>query len=186
MIDQQALLDGLRSSGARKEKAFGELYDELSGKFERYFVRHRIPHAIAEELVQDVFIQIMRGLEGFRGETELIIWCWTIARNAMRQSFRKAELESEPEVEPDDVDDEALAPQQLHVEQEFDDCVRLGFVKFANKDPDRAQVVEHLVRYKWSMRDLAALIGRSEGATREYVSQCRKKVRPFIKHCFSA
>lgn len=185
MIDQQTLLEGLRSSGAKKEKAFSKLYDELGGKFERYFVRHRIPSAIAEELVQEVFIQILRGIDGFRGETELVIWCWTIARNAMRQSFRKHELELEPEVEPDDVDDAGLAPQQLHEEGQFDDCVRLGFIKFAAKDPDRAQVIEHLVRYKWSMRDLAVLIDRSEGATREYVSQSRKKVRPFIEHCLN-
>jgi hypothetical protein len=30
---------------------------------------------------------------------------------------------------------------------------------------------------------IAGALGRSAAATREYLSQCRKKLRPFIEHC---
>ena len=63
-----------------------------------------------------------------------------------------------------------------------DQCVQLGLQEFAKVMPERGFVIqmklENLSNLKISER-----IGRTLGATKEYVSQSYKKLGPFIKHC---
>ena len=49
--------------------------------------------------------------------------------------------------------------------------------------PDRARAIGFLVIEEWSVEDIARALGRTPGATREFLSQCRKKLRPYIEDC---
>jgi hypothetical protein len=44
-------------------------------------------------------------------------------------------------------------------------------------------VLPWLVTDHLSIREIAGILERSEGATREYLSQCRKKLEPFLQVC---
>ena len=62
------------------------------------------------------------------------------------------------------------------------DCVAKGLERFAAEEPERAYVID-LYADGIGLQEIADRIGRTYGATREYLSQCRKRVPPFIKHC---
>jgi RNA polymerase sigma-70 factor, ECF subfamily len=47
-------------------------------------------HAVAEEVVQDAWLNVVRGLEGFQGRSSLRTWIFTILANCAR---RRAERE---------------------------------------------------------------------------------------------
>jgi hypothetical protein len=55
----------------------------------------------AEDVLQNVFIKVFRGLRGFRGDAKLSTWIYRIARNEAVNAARKPEL-SGPSV--DDID----------------------------------------------------------------------------------
>jgi RNA polymerase sigma-70 factor (ECF subfamily) len=63
-----------------------------------------------------------------------------------------------------------------------DQCVADGLEQFAMEMPDRA-VALNLYLEGASMEDISVQIGRSVSATKEYLSQCRKKIKPYIAHC---
>ena len=83
-------------------------------------------------------------------------------------------------------DDEGDKLDNLPVEQPEDsdsDCIRHAFKLFADTEPDRARALS-LHAEGHDQQDIAATIGRNPGATREYISQCRKKLNALLdKHC---
>ena len=63
-----------------------------------------------------------------------------------------------------------------------DECVSAGIDDFGKQMPDRAYVLT-LQMDGISIADIGEQIGRSTAATKEYLSQCRKKLEPFVAHC---
>ena len=63
-----------------------------------------------------------------------------------------------------------------------DDCVTKGLAKFASKDPERAYALE-LVIEGVDGKEIADRLGRTETATRQYLTQSRKHIAPFIQDC---
>jgi RNA polymerase sigma-70 factor, ECF subfamily len=77
----EALLRGLRSGD---EQAFGTLVDRYHGSMIRLalsFVRSR---AVAEEVVQDTWLAMLRGLGTFQGRSSLKTWLFSILVNRAR------------------------------------------------------------------------------------------------------
>jgi len=77
----ESLLRGLRSGD---EQAFGTLVDRYYGSMIRLalsFVRSR---AVAEEVVQDTWLAVLRGLAAFEGRSSLKTWLFSILVNRAR------------------------------------------------------------------------------------------------------
>jgi RNA polymerase sigma factor (sigma-70 family) len=62
------------------------------------------------------------------------------------------------------------------------DCVCAGLEAFSKEHPLRVHVLE-MKMDGVSDKEISIKIGRTLSATREYLSQCRKKFEPFIIHC---
>jgi RNA polymerase sigma factor (sigma-70 family) len=67
-------------------------------------------------------------------------------------------------------------------EIEIDECVSNGIEQFNAYEPDRAKVLI-LKMDGFSIEYIAKEIDRTTSATKEYLSQCRKKLEPYIKNC---
>ena len=65
-----------------------------------------------DDLVQDVFVEVLRGIRGFRGESRVTTWLYRIAMNLTLQRLRRRSLNSEilGQDVPEGVDD--LTPQR--------------------------------------------------------------------------
>ena len=63
-----------------------------------------------------------------------------------------------------------------------DECVSAGLDLFGSREPERAFVLV-LQMKGTSIEEIAHQIGRTMAATKEYLSQCRKKIQPLIAHC---
>lgn len=66
---------------------------------------------------------------------------------------------------------------------ETDDCITQGLNLFADSHPERAYALE-LWSSGMDLQSLSEVIGRSYGATRQFLLECRKKIRPFLSPCF--
>ena len=63
-----------------------------------------------------------------------------------------------------------------------DECVAVGLSDFCKLEPERALVLM-LQMDGFSVDEISLRIGRSMAATKEYLSQCKKKIQPFIVNC---
>lgn len=83
MTDDDAdVLEALRKGD---EQAFATLIDSWSPSMLRYagyFVRS---HASAEDVVQETWLAVLRGLDGFRGDASLRSWTFRILANIARK-----------------------------------------------------------------------------------------------------
>ena len=48
---------------------------------------------------------------------------------------------------------------------------------------EQAQALTLIAFYGWDIEEISRFLGRTQGATREYLSQSRKKLRPFLEPC---
>jgi RNA polymerase sigma-70 factor (ECF subfamily) len=104
-VDDRVLVERLRN---RDEQAFVELVDRYAASMLRVamsFVRTR---AVAEEVVQDAWIGVLRGIDRFEGRSSLKTWLFRIVVNtAKTRGEREARsvpftaVLDEPAVEPE-------------------------------------------------------------------------------------
>ncbi|HYH43285.1 MAG TPA: sigma-70 family RNA polymerase sigma factor, partial [Burkholderiales bacterium] len=79
MTDSECL-ESLRRGGKARTDAVSYLYRTYARRFLAYFLKHRVPRQNAEELVQDVFVNVVRHCGNFRGDTRFDAWMWAIVR----------------------------------------------------------------------------------------------------------
>jgi RNA polymerase sigma-70 factor, ECF subfamily len=70
------------------ETAFRELVDQYKGIVFALIARSIGDRARAEEVAQDVFLRVHKGLPYFRGESKLSTWIYRIAANVLAQEKR--------------------------------------------------------------------------------------------------
>jgi RNA polymerase sigma-70 factor (ECF subfamily) len=70
------------------ETAFRELVDQYKGIVFALIARTISDRARAEEVAQDVFLRVHKGLPYFRGESKLSTWIFRIAANVLSQEKR--------------------------------------------------------------------------------------------------
>lgn len=141
----------------------------------------------ARDLVQAVLIKAWQRCAGFRGESELFPWLKSMLRHAAIDLLRRRRPEEpleddagqlRPAVEAALGIGDAVETQALAAEREA--CFRDCAARFAREQPQAAQVVRWIAEDGLTPAEIAPLLGRSAGATREYVSQCRKKARHYF------
>lgn len=176
-MDEETCFQHLRQGGPQAEAAVAVLYQRYRRPFVTYLMRSfRFPESLAEDVTQDAFVHLVRHLhnhgtvppdvEGGRP------WLWTIVRNAARDKLRQADyrymtLES-ISYEADPI---------LSIEATT--CVQRAWRAFAADHPERADALGRAVVEGWTTAELADALHKNLGATREYVSQCRKLWRGY-------
>ena len=73
---------------ATEKLEFQEIYKDYMPQIVRYFSR-LVGDADAEDLAQETFVKVDRGLENFRGDSKVSTWIYSIATNVARDRFRK-------------------------------------------------------------------------------------------------
>ncbi|MDQ3669621.1 MAG: sigma-70 family RNA polymerase sigma factor [Actinomycetota bacterium] len=87
-LDERELLARLR---AGDEPAFRQLLSDLGPAMLRAAGAYAPDRQVAAEIVQETWIAVLRGLEGFEGRSSLHTWVFTILGNCAR---RRAKLEA--------------------------------------------------------------------------------------------
>jgi RNA polymerase sigma-70 factor (ECF subfamily) len=98
-VNERALLERCR---AGDESAFQELVDRYKGLVFALIARTVQDRSRAEDLAQDVFLRVHRGLPYFRGEARLSTWIYRIVANVCVQDSTRPATVS--------LDDERAAP----------------------------------------------------------------------------
>jgi RNA polymerase sigma-70 factor (ECF subfamily) len=141
----------------------------------------------ARDLVQETFIKVWQHCAQFRGTSELLPWIKAILRRATIDSLRRNrpaetldETRDHPEVERRIAElstNNVPTPEGESVLRELAECFQRCWKNFADSHPAHAAVMSWVVHDGLSNEEIAELLGRTPGATREFISQCRKRAR---------
>lgn len=186
--NDQKCFELIRQGGHKRDEGVSALYRNHVARFRRFFIYKCGSATDADDLVQETFVKIVRDCGSYRGESLPQAWLWQIARNCLNDYYRRKKIRLTENLDDDgwtaleqnspelQVIDPPLAGDTL------EDCVSRGFREFAKKQPERAYVLS-LVVDGHDTRYVSTFLNRTEGATREYLSQCRKKIEEFLKPC---
>ena len=187
-VDDRNSFNLIRQGGKMLDQGIASLYNKYAPHFRKFYLYQGLSYADADDVVQETFVKIVKSSDTYKGDSPLEAWLWRIARNSMNDHFRR--VKSRP-IEDLDDDGWSALEQESEAMRTFDappandtleDCVERGFADFAKVFSERAHVLS-LVMEGFDTAQIAATILRSPGATREYVSQCRKRIEQFLQPC---
>ena len=166
-----------------------DLYRIMAKRMLRFFVLNGALGHEAEDLLQETFIKVFEKATTYSGNGSAKSWIWQIARNVLTDQLRKRGRIAAHQVIFDDDDswsqllEATPAPEPANDDEEsMKDCVQRGISAYGMQMPNRAYVIT-LHMEGSAIAEIADEIGRSIKATKQYLSQCRMKLKPFIKDC---
>jgi RNA polymerase sigma-70 factor, ECF subfamily len=113
-VEDAELVEALRRGD---EAAFAGLVDELTGPLTRLALAHVPSQAIAEEVVQDTWLGVIRGIDRFEGRSSLRTWIFQIllnnARTRGKREKRTLPFASLRRRDPEGRDDPAVDPDRF-------------------------------------------------------------------------
>lgn len=193
-LERSEFIRACREGGTALERALAALDRELFATLYRECRRAVRDAATARDLVQDTFIKVWQRCATFHGESELLPWIRAILRHTMLDAWRRAapqisldDTAADAEIEARVVELSAtcvVAPHDEAHAEELTATFQRCWERFERDHPAHAAVIAWISDDGLDNTAIAQLLGRSPGATREYISQCRKKLRVYLADWF--
>lgn len=189
MNDDNEAIKAIAAGGPEAELALVRLYKAHRIRLLSFFIRQGVKKEEAEDMVQEVFIRVMKSAGTFRAESMVSTWLHKIARNLLIDSARKT---SKEETFGDSAWDQIEASPAAKVpdragadidRRRLEDCLERQFAEFRLRHPQMADALTKVSDLGWSSHDLASHLGRSNDATRQFLVQCRKRLRELLEPC---
>ena len=188
-MTEEDIIKLIRAGGKAMDAGVKALYDSAAQPMLRFFVYRGASSDDAKDILQETFIKIVRSAGSYSGQGEAKSWIWQIARNCLIDHQRKQGSLANHETAVNDEQWESLAQTtpdpnatSCAVPGSVDECVSAGLDQFSRREPERALVLT-LQMDGMSIEEIGLRIGRTIAATKEYLSQCKKKIQPYIAHC---
>jgi RNA polymerase sigma-70 factor (ECF subfamily) len=162
--DDRSLIEAAQADPAR----FAELYDRYVERVYAFVSRRARDRAAAEDITSEVFQQALGHLGQFewRG-VPFVAWLFRIASNAIADRWRQDARDSH--------DAPADIPDTRELE-ELERCVIL--FQLVDRLPDvQRQVIQMRFVEEKSIREIAAALGRSEGAVKQLQLRALENLR---------
>lgn len=146
----------------------------------------------AEDVVQDGMIKVWQRCASFKGPNDPLAWIRQIVRNTMIDAVRARPPEQPLQDDEGELTAEAQSavnrlsastvttPDETLRSHQVERVFRRCFDRFAAAHPEHAMVLRWVVEDGLDNAEVELLLDRTPGATREFISQCRKKARPFF------
>lgn len=158
--------------------ALSTLYERHQRALLNYFLRLGTTRANAEDLVQEVFMRILKYRATYRGGSRFITWMYYIARNARLDQLHKRRGESEW----DDAYAPAVLPGDAAQAQQEQRLLEMAMARL----PEEKREILLLSRYQeMKYDDIATLLGCEPGTVKVRVHRAMRELRDayqFLAH----
>lgn len=163
-----------------KEKAYTAIIKKYQEKLYWHIRRMVVDHEDANDVLQNVFIKVWKGLQNFREDSQLYTWLYRIATNEslsfLEQQKRRSTV-SFGEVE------EGLS-NKVKADANFDATKLEWRLQVAIQQlPEKQRVVFNLRYYdEMPYEEMSRVLETSEGALKASYHHAAKKIEEFIKN----
>ena len=167
-------------SGKGDTEAFAQLYRRHNRRVYSVCQRMSDNAAQAEDLVQDVFIQLFRKIGSFRGESAFTTWLHRLIVNQVLMHLRKRSVRNERTSENDDMPEQITVgtanPRHMAV------LDRIGLDRAIAQLPTGYRMVFLLHDVEgYEHEEIAKMLNRSVGTSKSQLHKARMKLRGLLK-----
>lgn len=169
------------------QESFTDLYERYGKKVYNLAYKMCGNQDDADDIVQSTFMRVVTDINGFREESGIYTWLYTIAKNLCLQLLEKRKKRSFSSldtlihtVQPEENQYVALE-KQYYIEQVKEGCL-LGLLRCLSFYQRMAFILNILLGVK--VKDIAVILDKSETATRTLLFRARENIRGFLcKNC---
>ena len=139
----------------------------------------------AEDLTQETFLAVFRGIRGFRGQSAFTTWLHRVTRNTVLMFFRKkrlkeVSLEEIAERQREDGNLHEWGKPDLHLESVADRMLLHRAMAKLSVTLRKALVLHAVHGYQHE--EIAELLGRAPGTSKSRVHKARLRMRETLKN----
>lgn len=194
-MEKDAFTQACREGGAAIAAALVALDRSYFATLYRDSLRMLRDPDVARDLVQETFIKVWQRCASFHGDSELLPWIRAILRHAIVDRLRRPDREV-PLQEAEDMSpavtrriaelswDRVPTPYDDAHRRQLAECFERCWRAFEAACPAHAAALTWIVEDGLDNEQLAELLGRTPGATREFISQCRKRARLYLREWY--
>ena len=163
MLSETELIEKCRKGDRAFQKA---LYDRFCKKLMVVCLRYSKSVAEAEDILQEGFVKVFQGLEGFRQDAKLETWMTRIMVNtALNHHRKKLYLYPMVDIQEIDLPQHEMSISGIHFQQ---------LLEMIQALPHGCQVVFNLFAIEgYSHREIAESLGISEGTSKSQFARAR-------------
>ena len=177
MQDAELLLQFRNPS--TKEKAFTAIIKKYQEKLYWHIRRMVVDHEDANDVLQNAFIRVWKGLDNFREDSQLYTWIYRIGTNEcltfLEQKKRKSTVSLDGDVETG-------LSNTIKADKHFDPNKLEWKLQLAMQQlPEKQRVVFNLRYYdEMPYEEMSKVLETSEGALKASYHHAVKKIEDFI------
>jgi RNA polymerase sigma-70 factor, ECF subfamily len=171
-------------SGIKTEENFRWIFTRYYRPVFCFFAKRRIPDARCDDLTQEVFLRVYRGIGRFRGEARFETWLFQITWNLWRKKLHDPPAKHEISLEEPIVSNYALSIEDLAAEQDDPlDSVLAGELKalvyqeLERMPPQMRRCILLRVDRGLKYREIAALMQISIDAVKSHLNQAKTRLK---------
>lgn len=175
--DDKELLESFRDPST-KEKAYTSIIRKYQEKLYWHVRRLVVDHDDANDVLQNLFIKVWKGLENFREDAKLYTWLYRIATN---EALSFLELKKKrASVSFDDVS--GNLSEKLKADKDFDASKIEWKLQLAIQQLPEKQKIVFSLRYYDEMpyEEMSRILETSEGALKASYHHAVKKIEEYI------
>ena len=179
-MTEQVLIAALKDEVQRKG-AFKELVETYQERLYWHIRRFVFNHEDANDVVQNTFIKVWRGLDSFRADSKLYTWLYRIATNECI-TFVNKRKKNQAEALEGEGDEGSLHGSKLKADEYFDgNEAELKLYQALETLPEKQRAVFQL-RYFEDMKyeEMSTVTGTSVGGLKASYHHAVKKIEHFI------
>lgn len=160
-----------------KEAAFRKLYDEYRDRIYRMCCYYVSGEEDRKDLYQEVFHNLWKGLESFRGDSTLSTWAYRVTVNSALSFLARARSRNETPAEYAELIRSRRLPDERDADDEAIDLLRGAIAELPLVD----MILMSLVLEGASTREIARTTGLTEGNVRVRIHRSKEKLRRLIE-----
>ena len=155
--------------------AFAAFVDTYGPRLHRLVRRYTNCEADAEDLTQEIFVDLYRSLSGFRGDSALATWVYRVALNHCRRYAGRLRAVTVPYDDTlGEFETEEHGPAQYAARRELSDQV---YAALDDLSPDHREVVILHEMQELTYRECAAVLQVPEGTVKSRLSYAFRRLR---------
>jgi len=179
LVDEITFIEQLQNTDT-KEQAFRKLVTTYKERLYWHIRKIVISHDDADDVLQNTFIKIFRGIDNFKQESQLFSWMYRIATNESISFINKRAKEKNVDIS----DYHQHLTSNLSSDSMFSgDDIELILQKAIKTLPTKQQLVFNMKYFdNLKYKQIAEILETSEGALKASYFHAVRKVEQFVKN----
>jgi RNA polymerase sigma-70 factor (ECF subfamily) len=177
-LSDKELLDMFRANETRSY-AFNLIVRKYQERIYWHIRKIVISHDDADDVIQNTFLKVWTGLDGFREDSQLFTWLYRIATNESLTFLKKKKTKFL--VPLDDVEQQLsrTLESDAHVDGE---AIQIKLQKAILTLPDKQKLVFNLKYFEeMKYEDMSEILGTSVGALKASYHHAVKKIEKYME-----